>query len=68
MEPANFYREKPSAAFVTGHLFDFFGGFISHLFGDYVNINMGRSDHMKALPLSFITIVWHCFLKDSVLI
>ena len=57
MEPANFYREKPNAAFVTGHLFYFFGGFISHLFGDYVNINMGRSDHMKALPLSFITIV-----------
>ena len=26
----------------------FSGGFISHLFGDYANINMWKSDHMKA--------------------
>ena len=35
-------------AFVTGHWFTFSGGFISHLFDDYANINMCKSDHMKA--------------------
>ena len=35
----------------------FFGGSISHLFGDYVNINMWKSDYMKASPPPFITIV-----------
>ena len=39
-EEANFYREKRSVTFVTGHFFLFFYDFISHLFGDYANINM----------------------------
>ena len=47
-EPANFYREKQRVAFVTGHFFYFSGGLISNLFGDYVNINMWKSDHRKA--------------------
>ena len=39
-EEANFYREKRSVTFVTGHFFLFFYDFISHLFGVYANINM----------------------------
>ena len=46
-EPANFYREKQRVAFVTGHLCTFSGGFTSHLFGDYANISIWKSDHRR---------------------
>ena len=49
---ANFHREKRSVVFVTGHLFIYLmilsHDFISHLFGDYANIDMWISDCMKA--------------------
>ena len=47
-EPSNFYGEKRSVAFVTSHLFTFLMVFISRLFGDYANIDMWKSDYMKA--------------------
>ena len=44
-ERANFYGEKRRVAFLAGHVFTFSGGFISHPFGDYANINIWESHH-----------------------
>ena len=39
-EPANFYREKAKRCVREWPFVYFSGGFFSHLFGDYANINM----------------------------
>ena len=43
-----FLQEKEKRCFCEGPFVYFSGGFISHLFGDYANINMWKSDYMKA--------------------
>ena len=42
-------REEPAKSCFRDWPFVYFcGGFISHLFGDYTNINMWKSDHTEA--------------------
>ena len=43
-----FFKGKAKRCFRDWPFVYFSGGFISHLFGDYANINLRKSDYMKA--------------------